>query len=93
MSEPRRPLDLLVDAFHRPSSGPGRAVGAVVWASILASVVVLGLDLRAPADWAGRSALAWVDRGLLALFAVEYVAWRSHRDECPVPEPGVRALR
>jgi voltage-gated potassium channel len=64
-----RPLDALHAAFHRPGTPGHRAVEAVVWTLIVASIGLVVADLARGAG--PRDALGTADRAILAVFWVE----------------------
>ncbi|MEN0061841.1 MAG: ion transporter [Myxococcota bacterium] len=62
----------LHDAFHRPDSTAGRRVDAIVWLLIIASTILLAIDLTLPAYLLKPlEFLQQADNVILGLFAVE----------------------
>lgn len=70
MSPVRR--DRLHDAFHVPGTPEYDRVSRWVWAAIVLSGLVLVVDLNAPLEGWIRTAVVWVDRALIGVFALEY---------------------
>ncbi len=60
-------------AFHDPRARSYQVLAAVVWGLIVVSVAVFAIDFSLPAESEARHTLRVIDRGLLVLFAVEYV--------------------
>jgi voltage-gated potassium channel len=67
------PLGAVHAAFHRPETRIHRVVQTTVWILILVSIAVLGVEWFVDLDPDTASRLQTLDRGILALFALELV--------------------
>lgn len=62
--------DTLRDAFHREETAAYRWTQGVVWALIVLSVLLFGLEISLPGEWWEQPWLHWLDRAVLAFFVV-----------------------
>jgi voltage-gated potassium channel len=66
-------MESLYAAFHKPDTRIYRMAQGAVWALIVLSIGLLVVEALLPADSPIARTLAWIDRLLLTIFAVEIV--------------------